>query len=350
MTLLEISIQYRVLFGISAMVLLFFSFLVTFVSNQRKKIKYHKDLQAIQEEQQKSLLEQNLSLELRVQERTAELSIQKENLLSTLSELKTSQLQLIQSEKMASLGEMASGIAHEIQNPLNFVINFSDSTSDIIEEIKGLIHKNEIPLITKKDLEREIMELEENLKKIAFHGKRADKIVKSMLPLTKTRKGIKESTDLNALISQYVKLSFISYKEVHKNYECTLNKVFDERVGMIKIVPQDVGTVIFNLLNNAFYSTEEKLNRSEIQFYPKISITTILNETSVEIKVLDNGLGINSSLLEKIYQPFFTTKPTGEGVGLGLSMSYDIIKSHQGDLKLNSIEGEFAEFIVRLPI
>jgi len=350
MILLEIGIQYRVLIGISAMVLLFSSFLVAFVSNQRKKIKFHKDILAIQEEQQKALMEQNLLLEVRVKERTAELSIQKENLLNTLSDLKKSQLQVIQSEKMASLGEMASGIAHEIQNPLNFVINFSDASSDMILEMKELIKNQEFPDSLREEMELNITDLEGNLKKIAHHGKRADNIVKSMLQHARIRGGIKEDTDLNALIDEYLKLCYLTFKKVHKEYECALNHSYDEGIKTIKIIPQDIGSLLFNLLSNAFYSTKEKLNKNIPHYMPMVSVISVLDTDSVEIKVRDNGMGIHPKLIEKIYQPFFTTKPAGEGTGLGLSISYDIVKSHQGDMKVYSIEGEFAEFIITLPL
>ncbi len=243
MVLLDISIQYRVIIGISAMVLLFSSFLIAFVSNQRKKIKYHKDLQAMQEAQQRSLMEQNLLLEEHVKERTAELMLQKDNLQKALADLKKSQLQLIQREKMASLGELTSGVAHEIQNPLNFVINFSEVTSDMLREIKDILAAEEVPDVLKNEIDPIVDDMTVNLRKILQHGKRADNIVKSMLQHSRIRSGEMELTDINVLIEEYLKLSYQSFKTANKQYDCALTASLDERMEMINVIPQDIGSL-----------------------------------------------------------------------------------------------------------
>jgi two-component system, NtrC family, sensor kinase len=348
MNLLDISIQYRVIIGISAMVLLFSSFLVAFVANQRKKIKYHKDLQAIQEEQQRALIKQNLLLEDRVKERTAELMLQKDNLQNALGDLKKSQLQLIQKEKMASLGELTSGVAHEIQNPLNFVINFSEITSEMLQEIKGIISSEQIPEALREDIDPLLNEMTDNLQKILHHGRRADNIVKSMLQHSRIRSGKMELTDINALVEEYLNLSYRSFRTSNKHFECTFTTSFDKDLLRISVIPQDIGSLLVNLLNNAFYSTREKMKIMGTGYSPEVSVSTRMMGDRAEIIVRDNGLGIMPKFIDKIYQPFFTTKPAGEGTGLGLSLSYDIVKSHQGELRVNSVEAEFAEFIVEL--
>jgi len=348
MYLSDISLPYRVIIGISAMALLFSSFLIAFVSNQRKKIKYHKDLQAIQEEQQRSLLKQNLLLEERVKERTAELILQKDNLQKALADLKKSQLQLIQSAKMVSLGELTSGVAHEIQNPLNFVINFSEITSDMMGEIKEILAGGTLTNPQKKEIGDILEDMADNLQKILHHGKRAGNIVKSMLLHSRIRTGGMELTDLNALIEEYLNLSYRSFKTANKHYECSLDVSLDQRMDRINIIPQDIGTLLANLLNNAFYSTREKKKIRGAEYAPAISVSARLNEKKAEIRVKDNGQGITAKYIDKIFQPFFTTKPTGEGTGLGLSLSYDIVRSHEGELIVDSVEGEYAEFIVLL--
>ena len=223
MVLLDLSIQFRVAIGISAMVLLFASFLVAFISNQRKKLKYHRDLQAIHEEQKRSLLQQNTILEERVNERTAELQQQKENLQSALNEIKLNQLQLIQKEKMASLGELTAGVAHEIQNPLNFVINFAEINDLLLGEMKEKLSDKNLPESLQSEVSPVIMDLTENVKKILQHGRRADGIVKSMLQHSRKQSGEMELTDLNALAKEYLDLSYRSFKSKHKLFECKLN-------------------------------------------------------------------------------------------------------------------------------
>jgi signal transduction histidine kinase len=347
MVLLEISIQYRVIIGISAMVLLFSSFLIVFISNQRKKLKYHKDMEAIQQQQQQALIQQNTLLEQRVGERTAEIQQQKETLQNTLTELKASQLQLIQKEKMASLGELTAGIAHEIQNPLNFVNNFSEINTELLTEIKERLAEEDLPAALTNDIDPIIKDLTENLNKIHQHGKRADGIVKNMLQHSQASTGAMELTDLNALVDEYLKLSFYGFRTKNKLFNCSIQNSFSENVESIHIVPQDIGRILVNIFNNAFYSINEKMKIGN-SYEPILVITTEKKGNNALIKVRDNGMGIPQKFIDKIFQPFFTTKPTGGSTGLGLSLSYDIIKAHQGTIKVESTEREFAEFCIEL--
>ena len=348
MVLLEISIQSRVIIGISAMVLLFSSFLIAFISSQRKKMQYHKDLQRLNEQQQQSLIDQNILLEDRVNQRTSELLEQKEVLEIALTDLKSSQLQLIQKEKMASLGEMTAGIAHEIQNPLNFVNNFAEINADLLSEMKEMLTNHQLPENVNNDIKPIVEDLTENLHKIIQHGKRADSIVKNMLQHSRKQTGEMELTDINALAEEYLKLSYHGYRAKNKLFNCTLTTSYDKNIGSINMIPQDIGRILINLFNNAFYSTYEKKLQRGKNYEPTVLLTTKKKGNKVELIIRDNGMGISQKFIDKIYHPFFTTKPTGEGTGLGLSMSYDIIKAHQGDLKVNSVEGEFAEFVIEL--
>ena len=348
MVLLEISIQTRVIIGISAMVLLFSSFLIAFISSQRKKIQYHKDVQRLNAQQQQSLIDQNILLEERVNQRTSELLEQKEVLEIALTDLKSSQLLLIQKEKMASLGELTAGIAHEIQNPLNFVNNFAEINAELLTEMKEILTTHQLPENVNNDIKPIVEDLTENLHKIIQHGKRADSIVKNMLQHSRKQTGEMELTDINALAEEYLKLSYHGYRAKNKLFNCTLTTSYDENIGSINLIPQDIGRILINLFNNAFYSTFEKKLHNGKDYEPSVLLTTKMKGNTVEIIIRDNGLGISQKFIDKIYHPFFTTKPTGEGTGLGLSMSYDIIKAHQGDLKVNSVEGEFAEFVIEL--
>ena len=249
---------------------------------------------------------------------------------------------------MASLGELTSGVAHEIQNPLNFVINFSDVTSDMLNEMKDILASEQIPAALKHDIDPMINDMTDNLRKILHHGKRADNIVKSMLQHSRIRSGEMELTDINTLIGEYLELSYQSFKKANKHYECILTASFDETMERINIIPQDIGSLLVNLLNNAFYSTREKKKIKGADYAAAVSVITRMEGGRAEIMVRDNGLGIMPKFFDKIFQPFFTTKPAGEGTGLGLSLSYDIVKSHQGELKVQSVEGEFAEFTIEL--
>ena len=348
MVLLDISIQSRVVIGISAMLLLFVSFLIVFVSNQRKKIQYHRELQAMNEEREQLLKEQNQLLEQRVTERTAELSEQKEAVQNALRDLKASQSQLIQKEKMASLGELTAGVAHEIQNPLNFVINFGEINAELVSEIKERVDKETLPKEFTEDINPLINAFSDNLRKILHHSKRADGIVKNMLQHSRRQTGAMELTNLNELAEEYVKLAYHGYRTKHKSFRCSFQTSYDEDMDRIDLVPEDIGHTLVNLFNNAFFSMNEKLKLSGGDYEPVLKISTERHGNKALITVRDNGLGMPAKIMDKIYQPFFTTKPTGEATGLGLSLSYDMIKAHQGEIKADSIEGEFAAFTIEL--
>jgi len=348
MVLLDISIQSRVVIGISAMLLLFISFLIVFVSNQRKKIQYHKQVQAMNEERERLLTEQNQLLEERVKERTAELSEQKEALQKTLQELRASQSQLIQKEKMASLGELTAGVAHEIQNPLNFVINFGEINAELLSEIKERVDRESLPNQFTDDINPLIIDVVDNLKKILHHSKRADGIVKSMLQHSRRQGGEMQLTDLNELTEEYLKLAYHGFRTKHKTFHCGFQTSYDESMDQVDLVPEDIGHTLVNLFNNAFFSMNEKMKLKPHNYEPVLSINTERRENRARVTVRDNGLGISTKIMDKIYQPFFTTKPTGEATGLGLSLSYDMIKAHQGELKADSLEGEFAAFTIEL--
>ena len=268
-----------------------------------------------------------------------------ETLNETLSQLRQTQKQLIQSEKMASLGELTAGIAHEIQNPLNFVNNFSEVNTELIDELqKELMSDNEEEVIAIAN------SIKENEQKITFHGKRADAIVKGMLQHSRSSTDKKEPTDINALADEYLRLSYHGLRAKDKSFNATMQTDFDKTIGMTNLIPQDIGRVLLNLLTNAFYSVTEKKKLQKENYEPTVSVSTKKMGDKIEVKVKDNGMGIPQHVLDKIYQPFFTTKPTGQGTGLGLSLSYDIItKAHAGDLKVVTKEGEGAEFIITLP-
>ncbi len=282
------------------------------------------------------------------------LAQQKTKLESTLSELQLTQAQLIQSEKMASLGELTAGIAHEIQNPLNFVNNFSEVSNELLDEMKTEMVNN-----NKEQAIAIAADVKQNLEKINHHGKRADAIVKGMLQHSRLSTGHKEPSDINALAGEYLRLSYQGLRAKDKSFNATITTDYDETIEKINIIPQDMGRVLLNLYNNAFYAVKEKKkaaqpSEEEIPYEPTVSVSTKkINSPSgvegIEIHVRDNGNGIPEKISGKIFQPFFTTKPTGMGTGLGLSLSYDIIKAHGGELKVETKEGEYAEFIVRLP-
>ena len=305
----------------------------------------------------RSLMREKRNLEEKVRDRTAEvvkqkeeISIQRDNLKEALEELKATQAQLVQREKMASLGELTAGIAHEIQNPLNFVNNFSEVNTELIDEMK-----NELNSGNNKEAFTIAENIRENQQKITQHGKRADAIVKGMLQHSRRSTGQKEPTDINELADEYLRLSYHGLRAKDKTFNCSLQTDFDERIDKINVIPQDIGRVFLNLFTNAFYSVAEKTNVSSGKteqpgkYEPVVSVTTKRLENALEIRVRDNGMGIPQKVLAKIYQPFFTTKPTGQGTGLGLSLSYDIVKAHGGEIKAETKEGEFAEFIILLP-
>ena len=265
--------------------------------------------------------------------------------------LKETQSQLIQSEKMASLGELTAGIAHEIQNPLNFINNFSEVSNELIDEMKEEFKKGAID-----DGFAIADDISKNLEKINFHGKRADGIVKGMLQHSRTSSGQKEPTDINKLADEYLRLAYHGLRAKDKSFNATMKTDYDETIGNINIIPQDIGRVILNLITNAFYVVDEKKQQNPIGYEPIVSVSTSYSLSSgegrgeVTIYVKDNGNGIPQKVLDKIFQPFFTTKPTGQGTGLGLSLSYDIVKAHGGELKVETKEGEGSEFSIHLPI
>ncbi len=287
----------------------------------------------------RNLKKQNLLLEQKVTNRTQQLN-------QSLEELKSTQAQLIQSEKMASLGEITAGIAHEIQNPLNFVNNFSEVSSELLNEMKEELQKD-----NKEDAIALADNIKQNLEKINHHGKRADAIVKGMLQHSRKNTGQKEWSDINALCDEYLRLSYHGLRAKDKNFNAEYKTEFDERIGKINIVPQDIGRVLLNLFNNAFYAVNEKKKTASEDYKPIVSVNTKRLNDKVEIIVSDNGNGILQTIIDKIFQPFFTTKPTGQGTGLGLSLSYDIItKEHNGTIKVESKEGEETTFIITLPV
>jgi signal transduction histidine kinase len=259
-------------------------------------------------------------------------------------DLKSTQAQLIQSEKMASLGELTAGIAHEIQNPLNFVNNFADVNKELLAEMK-----QEIVAGNSEEAISIAADIEENEQKIIHHGKRADAIVKGMLQHSRASSGNKEPTHINALADEYLRLSYHGLRAKDKDFNAIFTTNFDASIGNIEVVPQDIGRVLLNLYNNAFYSVNEKKKKLDGVFEPTVSVSTKRIDNNIELCIKDNGTGIPQIALDKIYQPFFTTKPTGEGTGLGLSLSYDIVKAHDGEMKVNTKEGEFAEFTIILP-
>jgi signal transduction histidine kinase len=262
------------------------------------------------------------------------------------TELKATQSQLIQAEKMASLGALTAGIAHEIQNPLNFVNNFSEVNTELIEEMKQELEKGNV------DEAKSIAEdIAGNEKKIAQHGKRADSIVKGMLLHSRSSSGIKEPTDINALADEFLRLTYHGLKAKDKSFNVTMKSDFDPSIGKINVTAQEMGRVFMNLFNNAFYAVNEKRKLNRNGYEPTVSVSTKKLKDKVEIKVSDNGNGIPQALLDKVFQPFFTTKPSGEGTGLGLSLSYDIVtKGHGGELKVDTKEGEYTIFIISLPV
>ena len=262
-----------------------------------------------------------------------------------LTELKAAQIQLIQQEKMASLGELTAGIAHEIQNPLNFVNNFSEVNKEMVDEAEEEINKGNI-----EEVKNILNDIKDNSEKINHHGKRADAIVKNMLQHSRQTKGIKEPTDINALCDEYLRLSYHGMRAKDKSFNAEIKTDFDNSIGKINIVPQDIGRVLLNLYNNAFYAVNEKKKTGDENYQPVVSVQTKKENNRVRITVSDNGNGIPQNIVDKIFQPFFTTKPTGEGTGLGLSLAYDIItKEHTGTLKVESEDGENSVFVIKLP-
>ncbi len=262
----------------------------------------------------------------------------------TLENLRSAQSQLIQSEKMASLGELTAGIAHEIQNPLNFVNNFSEVSAELVDEMNIEIDNGNL-----EDAKEIAGDLKQNLEKISHHGKRAGDIVKGMLQHSQVNSGHKEPNDVNKLAAEYLRLAYQGFRAKDKSFNVALITDFDEKIGVVNIIPQDIGKVMLNLITNAFYVVNEKSKQSIAGYEPKVFVSTTKEGNMVLVSVKDNGNGIPSKILDKIFQPFFTTKPTGQGTGLGLSLSYDIVKAHGGELKVESTGDNGTEFCILLP-
>ncbi len=294
-------------------------------------------------------------LENQVNVRTAELK-------NSLKNLQVTQSQLIQSEKMASLGELTAGIAHEIQNPLNFVNNFSELSVDLAKELKEEVEKLNIPEKDKEYVSEIIGDLSSNQEKINHHGKRASSIVKGMLEHSRKSTGTKEPTDINALTDEYLRLAYHGLRAKDKDFNATIETHFDPNLPKVDVIPQDIGRVLLNLITNAFYAVSERSKKGEAGYEPTISITSKRVDSplgsggqqgkgdNIQISISDNGSGIPESIKDKIFQPFFTTKPTGQGTGLGISLSYDIVKAHGGELRVESVIGVKTEFSIILHI
>ena len=323
-----------------------------FITNKQKKALEKETMKREMEEREKKIIEEKKAeLEVMVAERTAEITRQKEELEQAVVDLKSAQTQLIHAEKMASLGELTAGIAHEIQNPLNFVNNFSEVNIELASELREEIARVNVDEPTKISLQSLASSIIQNQEKINQHGKRADSIVKGMLQHSRTNNGQKEGVDLNSLADEYFRLSYHGLRAKDKLFNARLTTHFDEKMGVINLVPQDLGRALLNFFNNAFYAVSEKKKLNIPGYDPEVTLTVKRIGGYAEIRIRDNGIGIPDAIRDKIFQPFFTTKPTGMGTGLGLSLSYDIItKLHQGNIICQSREGEGTEFIIRLPI
>jgi len=299
-----------------------------------------KEKMALEQEQHRSAFMEKAKIQLEqdVESRTAELK-------ASLQELKATQSQLIHAEKMASLGELTAGIAHEIQNPLNFVNNFSEVNAELIAELKSEIEKGNM-----EEAKLIAGDIADNELKISQHGKRADSIVKGMLQHSRVSTSLKEPTDINKLADEYLRLAYHGLRAKDNSFNTALHTHFDETIGLVNIIPQDISRVLLNLFSNSFYAVQEKMKTGLPGFEPAVIVSTEKNGPNLVLTVEDNGNGISQKMIEKIFQPFFTTKPAGQGTGLGLSLSYDIIKAHGGELTVDSKEGEYAKFCISLPL
>jgi signal transduction histidine kinase len=347
--------------------------MLIYLARERAKTKVELENRVIQVQQlsEKAIEQEKREAELRVENTRKEVELQKaaelksayQNLEVAHETLKSTQAQLIQSEKMASLGELTAGIAHEIQNPLNFVNNFSEVSKELANELKEEVQKVDFD----KGLIAEIADdIAQNQEKIHHHGQRASGIVKGMLAHSRTSSGQKELTDINALAAEYLRLAYHGLRAKDKSFNADFKTEFDEMLPKINVIPQDIGRVLLNLINNAFYAVqaphkappppEGGIKNSQTEYKPNVVVKTSFLPPSggmrgaVCVSVSDNGPGIPESIKDKIFQPFFTTKPTGQGTGLGLSLSYDIVKAHGGEIKVESAEGEGTKLIIQIPI
>jgi signal transduction histidine kinase len=309
-------------------------------SKQRKAL-------AAEETRRKEIESRNEQLEVLVKERTSEILNQKNELLKTLEQLKSTQDQLVRSEKLASLGELTAGIAHEIQNPLNFVNNFSEVSEELVVE---LLEEREKAIVERDtELENELLtDLKENLTKISRHGKRASSIVKSMLEHSRVSDGQKEPVDINLLADEYLRLAYHGLRAKNRTFNAKMETLFDPKMPEMKVITQDFGRVFLNIINNAFQSPNPT-NATE-GYMKMVTVATYVYKKHIEVSIKDNGAGILEDIKDKIFQPFFTTKPTGKGTGLGLSLAYDIVKAHGGELTVISEVDEGTTFVISLPI
>lgn len=321
-------------------------------NRQKKALAAEQQEREAAAEQRRQIEARKAELEALVAERTAEIVQQKNELERALNDLKITQNQLIQSEKMASLGELTAGIAHEIQNPLNFVNNFAEVSTELIDELEEETHKPD----RDADLETELLaDLKQNLEKISHHGGRASAIVRGMLQHSRAGTGQRELTDINALCDEYLRLAYHGLRAKDKTFNALLKTDFAPALGQVSVVPQDLGRVLLNLFTNAFYAVQQRQKQTdagtgEPGYQPTVTVRTGCADGQVQILVQDNGTGIPDAVKQKIFQPFFTTKPTGEGTGLGLSLAYDIItQGHDGTLTVDSQEGHGTQFRITLP-
>lgn len=339
------------IFDVASFFAFIWAIVMYFTYRKQRKIREAERLVAIEREREFEITQKiKAQLERDVKERTVALTRQKEELEKTLTELRATQSQLIHAEKMASLGELTAGIAHEIQNPLNFVNNFAEVSTELVEEMQQELEKGDL-----EEVKYIFEDLKVNLQKINHHGKRADGIVKGMLQHSRNSQSQKELTDINALADEFLRLSYHGLRAKDKTFNANFLTDLDPSLPKIEIVPQDIGRVFLNLINNAFYACNEKSkllrNSGKNEDYkPEVTVSTQLGDNELKINISDNGSGIPESIREKIFQPFFTTKPTGQGTGLGLSLSYDIVKAHGGTLEVESENGRGTIFKIRLPI
>jgi two-component system NtrC family sensor kinase len=315
--------------------------------SQKKRLAADAQRRAEEEQAQRLIVARNAELEQTVLARTGALRQQTEELQQALDELQATQAQLIQAEKMASLGELTAGIAHEIQNPLNFVNNFAEVSSELAQELAEERARPARDTALEAEL---LLDLKQNMQKITQHGQRAASIVRGMLEHSRASTGERVPTDLNALADEYLRLAYHGLRAKDKSFNATLKTDFNPNLGTVAVVPQDIGRVLLNLFTNAFYAVQQRQRAGEPGYAPTVRVRTARVGDEVEVRVQDNGTGIAEAVRQKIFQPFFTTKPTGEGTGLGLSLAHDIItKGHGGTLSVESREGEGTEFTVRLP-
>lgn len=350
-TLPEFSEKYGNYLNTAAIFAVIWAFAMWYISKKQKK-SLEIERKKAEEKEKEHLITQQLKdeLEVRVRERTSDLTKQKEALEQTLNELKAAQAQLIHAEKMASLGELTAGIAHEIQNPLNFVNNFSEVTNELMEEMKEELENGNI-----SEAMSLILDIEQNMEKINEHGKRAGSIVRGMLLHSRSSSGNMERVNVNNLADEYLRLAYHGLRAKDKTFNATFKTDLDPNLPEIMAIPQDIGRVLLNLISNAFYAVNEKAKLIKTSgfvegYTPNVKVKTALTNNQVKVLIADNGSGIPEAIKEKIFQPFFTTKPTGEGTGLGLSLSYDIVKAHGGEIQIDSIEEKGTTISVLLPI